>query len=554
MLNGSTRRSRRLRQYALTIALAGTGFCAHAADIRVSAAAAAFSDSLGQRWEARSGFNGGWQGASCVGDIANTGNDAPYRANLVDAKGWSRALPNGNYRVTLALCEPYFNAAGQRVFSVWAEGVNRLSHLDIFQTVGKNAALNRSFVVQVKDGQLNLGFVASKNFPLISGITVAAVATPAGLYPIFSKPGNIWTTRLPANAPIASNSADVVARLVRQSRYGDSINGAAPRARYNGHWYHYIGTDWQRIWPNIPATTATKRVLWIDGNGNPVDAHSANTGFPLQSWIDAVPVPDMPLEQLRSHGGGDKPLVLYQKSSDTVWEFWQIENNRIARRSDGKNYYTAPNGTVTRADYTTRYAGRIKPASESSGVYPLTTGSSATSLPYVNSFIMIRDGIAGKIEHALTLTLPVTGTTTSAPCTFVAPATRCDSFSFLANGPDMRAADGIKEGTLFRLPASFNVEAHAPGNDERSRFLRMVLTAIRDYGVYLTDTSPTLSINAEGDAVARLNTQYHDLRGDQVPAWWGKQGIFWGENNITSDIPWHKMQVVQAHTWRNWQQ
>ncbi|MDO5506226.1 MAG: hypothetical protein Q4F49_08065 [Pseudoxanthomonas suwonensis] len=284
--------------------------------------------------------------------------------------------------------------------------------------------------------------------------------------------------------------------------------------------------DWQRIWPDIPADTPSRRVLWIDRDLNPVDPHSRNTGFPLQSWLDGVPVPDVPIDVLRSHGGGDKPLVLHQRSSESVWEFWQFEQERITRSMDGHNYYHAPDGSVTRADYTARYAGRIRPTSESNGVYPMTTGSSATSLPYINGFIMVRDAVAGKIDHALTLTLPVTGDTEApadARCvTFVAPATRCDTRSYLAAGvPDMRAADGIKEGTLFRLPADFDVEAHAPGSDARSVFLRMVLTAIRDYGLYVTDTSPTLSINAEGTRVIDLDGPYHDIRSDQIPAWWG---------------------------------
>ena len=80
----------------------------------------------------------------------------------------------------------------------------------------------------------------------------------------------------------------------------------------------------------------------------------------------------------------------------------------------------------------------------------------------------------------------------------------------------------------------------------------MVLTAIRDYGLYLTDTSPTLNINAEGTRVIELNTPYHDLRKDQIPAWGGKEGIFWGKNNIPFDIPWERMQVVQPHDTRQW--
>lgn len=388
----------------------------------------------------------------------------------------------------------------------------------------------------------------------------------ASSYPIFRAPGNIWTTRLPANAPLATDSADVVARLTRQMTYGTSVNGAEPLARYTGQWYHFIGRDWLRIWPSIPASTSAKRVLWINQAGNPVDPESKNRNFPLQSWIDAVPVPDVPLDQLRSEGGGDKPLVLYQPSSDTLWEFWKLEQTNIARAADGLNYYTAANGSKYRADYTARYAGRITPASQSNGVYPLTTGSSATSLSYANGLIMVRDAIAGRIDHALTISLPVTGnvggaTWCSSPTMWVAPATRCDTHSFLryiqqpdgtTAPPEMRPRDGIREGTLFRFPATFNPAEYAPGTDDRSVFLRMVLTAMRDYGVYVTDTSPTISINAEGTAVIKQNTIYHDVRPEQVPAWWGQDGIFGGKNNITFSIPWDKLQVVAPSDWRHW--
>lgn len=76
--------------------------------------------------------------------------------------------------------------------------------------------------------------------------------------------------------------------------------------------------------------------------------------------------------------------------------------------------------------------------------------------------------------------------------------------------------------------------------------------AISDYGLHLTDTSPTLSINAEDTKVIELNTPYHFIGKEHIPAWWGEEGIFRGRDNITFDIPWERMQVVQPHDTRQW--
>ena len=180
--------------------------------------------------------------------------------------------------------------------------------------------------------------------------------------------------------------------------------------------------------------------------------------------------------------------------------------------------------------------------SQSLGVYPYQQGSSATSLPYAEGMIMIRDVLEGTIGHALTMVLPVTGP-------HVAPATRDDSTS---DTQVNRQQDEVSEGTLLRLPPSFDPAAAAPGTDDRAVFLRMVLTAIRDYGVYISDSGPCMTLNAEGSAVAAQNTPYYDITSSQVPAWWGAEGIFWGDGNVMFSIPWDQMQVVAPHDSRTW--
>jgi hypothetical protein len=352
------------------------------------------------------------------------------------------------------------------------------------------------------------------------------------VYPLFTAPGNIWTTPLGPNAPLDPNSAAIVSNLVTQINYRNHPS----IAWYIDAWYTSVGTDWQRIWDVIPADSPPKRVLWIGGDGNPVDPDSQGLGGtpPLQSWIDAVPIPDLPIDTLRSQDGG---FILYQQATDTLWELWGLRNANIVN-----GYYQAPDGSRTLADYTCAYAGRIRPASQSNGVFPLETGSSATSLPYANGLLMIRDVLAGVIDHALTLTVAVAGPP-------VAPATRGDPKSVTRVD---RQQDQVSYGTLFRLPPTFDPASFAPGAGDRSVLLRLVLTAIRDYGLYVADAGPCMNLNGEGRTVIDQDSPYYDLTSSAVPSWWGAEGIFWGTDNITLAIPWDQLEVVAPHSSRSW--
>ena len=80
--------------------------------------------------------------------------------------GWSRAVPNGTYQVTLKLRESWFDGPGQRIFSVAAEGTPVITDLDVFAVAGKDTAYDRSFPVTVRDGRLDLSFSARVDDPM----------------------------------------------------------------------------------------------------------------------------------------------------------------------------------------------------------------------------------------------------------------------------------------------------------------------------------------------------------------------------------------------------
>ncbi|MBW3085261.1 hypothetical protein KEM60_01458 [Austwickia sp. TVS 96-490-7B] len=151
---------------------------------RMVAGDKAVVDSAGKTWSAQSGFVGGKLSTPYAGDIAGTTEDALYRPVRYGMTAWKRAVPNGLYDVTLKMQENYWNAPKKRVFDVTAEGALALADVDVYATVGKNAAYDRTFRVQVTDGQLDLGFVAKTDLPTVSAIVIntppSATPAPAG--------------------------------------------------------------------------------------------------------------------------------------------------------------------------------------------------------------------------------------------------------------------------------------------------------------------------------------------------------------------------------------
>jgi NADH:ubiquinone oxidoreductase subunit E len=98
------------------------------------------------------------------------------------------AVPNGNYKVKLHLCELYYVKAGSRKFNVSIEGVPVLSSFDVFAQKGKRfAAVVKEFAVTVSDGNgMRLDFAGIGGKAIVNGIEIegampAVVVTPASV-------------------------------------------------------------------------------------------------------------------------------------------------------------------------------------------------------------------------------------------------------------------------------------------------------------------------------------------------------------------------------------
>lgn len=129
---------------------------------------------------------GGWGsvGASstrAVGsDIAGTDRDPLYQDLRTGMSGYRFSVPDGTYQVDLAFAELQLQKAGARVFAVRIEGVTVLAGFDVFaEAGGRRTALDRTFVVDVGDGRLDIEFIAQRgDQPIVNAILVTEM--PAG--------------------------------------------------------------------------------------------------------------------------------------------------------------------------------------------------------------------------------------------------------------------------------------------------------------------------------------------------------------------------------------
>jgi subtilisin family serine protease len=143
---------------------------------------AQYVDTSGDSWAPDQQYSAGSWGYTVRGNVANTNapidgtsDDTLYRtARRGQTEYRFDGLPVGKYEVELRFAEIQNRKPGQRLFDVTMEGNVVLFGLDIAGEVGQNAADDKSFIVPVNDGQLNVRFIlrqADKE-PIINAVRV----------------------------------------------------------------------------------------------------------------------------------------------------------------------------------------------------------------------------------------------------------------------------------------------------------------------------------------------------------------------------------------------
>jgi outer membrane biosynthesis protein TonB len=296
----------------------------------------------------------------------------------------------------------------------------------------------------------------------------------------FFAPTSFWNERLSASAPVDPNSAGIVSALSgletseEAEKKGPAINTTA--------WSVPIYT--------VPAGQATVRVGLVNA-----------TSAALQSAWNAVPLPS----NAQPAAGSDEHLVVWQPSTNKMWEFWGLEK---------------PKGT-----WQASWGGAMENVTSNKGVYgsdawagsSTSWGASASSLPIAGGLITFEDLERGVINHALAIAVP-----NVREGEYSSPAQRTDGAS---TGPTT-----LPEGAHLRLEPGLNLTAlHLPP------FTLMLAKAAQRYGIFVRDRSSNIAFY--GQDPIPLGTEPYA----------GSKGYFEGKSSeqLLASFPWSHLQLLK---------
>ncbi|MGI9539732.1 MAG: hypothetical protein ACR2N6_06250 [Miltoncostaeaceae bacterium] len=292
----------------------------------------------------------------------------------------------------------------------------------------------------------------------------AGGSPPSGASDFFS-PTSVWNRQIGANPQIDPNSAAIVNDLA------DQVNRYVPWFNYNQY-----STPVYVVGPDQP----TRQVIDSD------DGFLTTGG--THHW-NQVPIPT----NAQPAGGTDKHLVIWQPSTDTMWEFWLFEWS---------------NGTPRAA-----HGARIPNVSSSPGALPRPYGATASGLPMVAGMMMVDELRSGTIDHALALAVPE-----PRAGVFAAPATRTDGFANRSSAPP--------EGAHFQLDPTLDLDSLG-----LTPFTRMVAEAAQKYGIVVRDKSGSVSFYGE-DPINHSGNPYGGILGPNDPG-------------ALRDFPWNRLRLLQ---------
>jgi hypothetical protein len=300
-----------------------------------------------------------------------------------------------------------------------------------------------------------------------TGFDAAPAPSPTNPF----SPASLWNAPLPADAPLDSNSQAYVSEIVRQVKsYGPWLNTTSYSVPV------YV----------VPANEAMQHVT-LD-----------TWGPDLQAEFDAVPIP----AGARAAAGTDEHMVVWQPSTDKMWEFWVMHH-----ASDG---------------WHARWGGKMDNVSTSPGYFTYsgqTTnwGATATGLPLLGGLVTEADLQRGYINHALAVSL-----VEAARATWSWPAQRTDGGYFSAG------ITPIPEGTRFRLDPRLNIASlNLPPID------RMLAQAAQTYGVVVRDKAGAVVFYGQ-DPVNMSSNPWPAAFGNQYP------------NNVLALFPWSHLEALQT--------
>jgi hypothetical protein len=312
-------------------------------------------------------------------------------------------------------------------------------------------------------------------------------ATPGETPFRFFSPSSFWNTPLADDAAIDPESIAITGAF--ETTIAHEIQAG------NGPWINT--TDYSVPIYTVPADQPTVAVQLFSQFYSPS----------LQSAWHEVPLPP----EARPSAGSDQHLMLWQPSSDRIWEFWKL--------------------TQVDGGWRAGWGGAMRNVSSNAGVYDADAwpgaeswwGSSASSLSIAGGLITLEDLRQGKIDHGLALAIPNVRSGF-----YTAPAQRTDGTS----GSTL----ALPEGAHLRLDPDLDLATM-----QLPPLTLMVAEAAQRYGIVVRDRAKVVHFFAQDPSPTGANPYV------------GQGGYFEGKSpaQLLSQFPWRHLQLL-AMELRHW--
>jgi hypothetical protein len=223
----------------------------------------------------------------------------------------------------------------------------------------------------------------------------------------------------------------------------------------------------------------------------------------LQRAVNAVPIP----ARARPAAGSDRHMVVWQPSSDRMWEFWRM------RRRRGR-WHAGAAGAMR---HLSSNPGHFGPAA-----WPGARrwwGATATGLPLLGGLMLIGELKGGQIGHALSMGIP-----DARRGVWAQPATHGDG--------NTRSRDALPEGARLRLDPQLDLDRLT-----MPPLTRMIAEAAQRYGIVIRDRSGVVAFYAQ-DPKPWGRDPYPKIYGGRYP------------DELLAQFPWDRLQVLKLHLHR----
>jgi hypothetical protein len=298
----------------------------------------------------------------------------------------------------------------------------------------------------------------------------------------FFSPTSFWNEPVSASVPLDPSSAAVVGAFDQEITAAEEAKKGLPNINV---------TSWSVPVYTVPANQPMVNVTLLEAAKTPA----------LQAAWDAVPLPSNALPAV----GTDKHLVVWQPSTDHLWEFWRLEK--------------------TLTGWQAAWGGAMEKASSDLGVYGPEAwsgatkwwGASATSLSIAGGLITLEDLEKGQINHALAMAIP-----SPRGELYASPAQRTDGW--------VTAPDSIPEGAHLWLDPNLDLASL-----KLPRFTLMMAEAAQKYGIFVRDRAGNVAFYAQDPTPTGTNPYF------------GTTGYFEGKTaqQLLAVFPWSHLQLLK---------